>query len=217
MYTFESQNPSTSNTTHKRGYVSLNMIGSSATGVEFIKKITDMVQQKIQEQLPIGELLYVDQTVGSDTHSRRRTVKFKWDGDDLILDNSETWQGLKWKYFGFLVELGLNMEWIVRESSGYSRGNNMLIEPEDETGVKPNYMIERFHDGGADFPDDASSPNYFLAGKPFAVTLGRLISTTDGAFFLIFSDHFIWRFVRLNEAFDKFCTKAALQTVERPL
>ena len=220
MYTFESKGAG-SGTTHRRGYVSLNMIGPSATGVEFVKKITDMVEQKIQMQIPVGES-YVNQTVSSATVRRRRAPKFKWDGDDLILDNSETWLGLKWMYFGFLVELGLNMNWIVDSGSSvdYEKGDNMLIEAKDATSAKPNYMIDGFNDGGddgtANFPHNASSPNYFLAGKPFTATTESL-ADTDGALFLVFSDYFNWRFVRLNEAFDKFRTKAALQTVERPL
>ena len=218
VYTFQSSGKSSSASALHRGFVTLDMIGPSATGVEFIKKLVDKVEQMIRYNLPVGESLYTDQVVDSVTVKRRRAPKFKWDGDDLILDNSETWRGLKWKYFGFLAELGMNMGWIVYKGSliDYNRGENMLIELLGEKDTKPNIATESFYDGGEqDFPDTSGGADYF-ATNPFEAVSLRPPLGGEGSF-LIFSDHYNWRFVRLNEAFDKFRTEAALRTVERPL
>ena len=63
--------------------------------------------------MPVGDTLYRDIQVGVPTVQRKTAVKFQWDGEDLVMDNTDTLtESVKWMYFGITLELGLNMGWI---------------------------------------------------------------------------------------------------------
>ena len=62
----------------------------SSTGDEFIKSITDTVEQRILNTMPVGDTPYRDVQVGDTTVKRKTAVTFRWDGEDLVMDNTET-------------------------------------------------------------------------------------------------------------------------------
>ena len=210
-----------------RKVVLLSEISPSKTGVEFIQKIIHRVQQKMTDSLTPGELLqsdYVDSTKSPPaTITYRTSATFHWEGDDLILDNTEVLRsGVMWKYFGWVFELAVHMGWLTvtvaeqpTRPGHYKKGPNLLMEPVDPKASAADYKLETFKDGSV-FP---SYPNDFSHGPVAVVTEGQgWTSLYQGAQFMVMAKAFNWRFVRLNEAFAKFKdTPLAVQPIERPL
>ena len=207
-----------------RNVVTLNDITPSKTGVEFVKKIIHAMEQKIALSLRTGEVLTYTWTDSEGvTHTKKTVATFKWDGDDLILDNSEVFiSGVMWKYFGWTFELALNMRWLQLRSGmsaasnlRYYKGPYMHMVAVDPKGPWADYTQERFHETTF----FSGSPNSFANGPVNIVREGTGWTSVDqGALFMIMAKAFNWRFVHLNEAFDRFKhTPVALQAVERPL
>ena len=209
-----------------RNVVTLTDITPSKTGVEFVKKINHAMEQKIALSLRTGEVLHYTWTDSQGTtHTKKTVSSFRWDGDDLILDNSEVFlSGVMWKYFGWVFELAMNMGWLktvsgmpVSDPARYQKGPNMQLVALDPKGPWADYTQERFRETSI-FPGHASS---FADGRS-PVTVVRegsgWTSVHQGAHFMVMAKVFSWRFVRLNEAFEKFKhSPLALQSVERPL
>ena len=155
MFSFTAMNDKTlAKTRLGRGVLRLTDISPLSTGVEFVKKMTDTLEQKIQDSLQVGDTLYRDVQVGDDTVKRMTAVTFKWEGDDLLLDNANVFtRGVGWKYFGITVELALNMGWLTYHPTSYShpsyfsRGPNMLMEFINKTGPKADYSQKSFRNG----------------------------------------------------------------------
>ena len=159
------------------------------------------------------------------THTKKTAATLRWDGDDLILDNTEVYiSGVMWKYFGWVFELSLNMGWLeVDESVGrydgtpgrYRKGPNMRLIPFDPKGPWADYTQESFSDASI-YPRHA---NDFSNGPINVVTEGTgWPRVNQGGTFMVMAKAFNWRFVRLNEAVGKFKhTPVAVQAVERPL
>ena len=194
------------NSRNLRVVVILSEITPSSTGVEFLKKVIDKMEQKIAESLKAGDTLYIDVMENSKTTKKKMGVTRRWEGDDLVLDNTHVFiSGVQWKYFGFVFEL--DMGWLTTNSRyefqpGYHhRGPNMLLVPIDKTGPKADYTQESFHDGSI-FEE---YPNKFSHGPVAVVTEGQGWSVAyQGAHFMVLAKAFNWRFVPINEAFEKF-------------
>ena len=209
-----------------RNVVTLQDITPSRTGVEFVKKIIHAMEQKIALSLRAGEVVHMTWTDSQGTtHTKKTVASFRWDGDDLILDNTEVFiSGIMWKYFGWVFELAMNMRWLETVPglppsvpTRYAKGPNMQMVAVDPKGPWPAYMQERFRETSA-FPGHADS---FEDGR-LPVTIIRegsgWTSVNQRALFMIMAKAFNWRFVRLNEAFERFKhSPVALQSVERPL
>ena len=204
---------------NKRGVVLLSEITPSKTGVEFIKKIIHRMEQKIADDLRAGEHLHFEYLDTSKTPPKTRidrtVATFAWEGDDLILDNTEVFKsGIMWTYFGWVVELALHMGWLtvtpglLSADPGYNkRGPNLLMVPFDKNEPMSDYAKESFRDGSI-FQE---YPNDFSEGHGWT-------SFYQGAHFMVMAKAFNWHFVRLNEAFAKLKqTPLAVQTIERPL
>ena len=145
-------------------------------------------------------------------------MTFKCEGDDLLLDNANVFTpGVGWKYFGITVDLALNMGWLTNHPTSYSHPSyfpNMLMEFIDKTGPKADYTQESFHSGSV-FEE---YPNTFTHGPVTAVTEGQGWSVAyQGAQFMVLSNAYNWRFIRINEVFENFEKAKGAQTVERPL
>ena len=205
------------------GVVILSEITPSSTGIEFLKKVIDKMEQKIAESVKAGDTLYIDVMENSKTTKKKMGVTLRWEGDDLVLDNMHVFiSGVQWKYFRFVFELAQHMGWLMTNPGldrftprHYHRGPNMLLVPIDEEAPKADYTQESFHDGSIfqEYPND-------FAHDPVAiVTEGQRWSIAyQGAHFMVLAKAFNWRFVRINEAFEKFKkTPLAAQTIERPL
>ena len=97
----------------------------------------------------------------------------------------------------------------------YHQGPNMLLVPINKMGPKVDYTKESFHNGSI-FEE---YPNMFAHGPVAVVTEGQGWSVAyQGAHFMVLAKAFNWRFVRINEAFEKFKkTPLAVQTIKRPL
>ena len=105
----------------------LTDISPSSSGVEFVKKMTDTLEQKMQDSLQVGDTLYRDVQVGDETVKRKTAVTFKWEGDDQLLDNANVFTpGVGWKYFGITVKLALNMGWLTYHPTSYSHHRGPL-------------------------------------------------------------------------------------------
>ena len=156
------------------------------------------------------------------TTTYKTTATFRWDGDDLILDSTEVFKsGVMWKYFGWVFELALHMEWLTANTQHsytpgyYTKGPNLLLERFDKDAVMPDYTQELFRDGSV-FENE---PNDFSDGPVAVVTEGAGWSSLyQGAHLMVMAKAFNWCFVRLNEAFAKFKhNPLAVQTIEHPL
>ena len=62
------------------GTVRTSDILPSSMGVEFIKSITDTVEQRIFNTMPVGDTLYCDIQVGDATVKRKTAMTFRWGG-----------------------------------------------------------------------------------------------------------------------------------------
>ena len=197
---------------NKRGVVLLSEITPSKTGVEFIKKIIHRMEQKIAEDLRAGEHLHFEYLDTSKTPPKTRidrtVATFAFEGDDLILDNTEVFKsGIMWKYFGWVVELALHMGWLTvtpgllsADPCYYKRGPNLLMVPFDKNEPMPDYAKESFRYGSI-FQE---YPNDFSEGPVAVVTEGQgWMSFYQGAHFIVVAKAFNWHFVRLNEVFAK--------------
>ena len=192
-----------------RDVVILSEITPSSTGVEFLKKVIDKMEQKIAESLKAGDTLYIDVMENSKTTKKKMGVTLRLEGDDLVLDNTHVFiSGVQWKYFEFVFELAQHMGWLTTNPGldwftlgHYHRGPNMLLVPIDEEAPKADYTQESFRDGSIfqEYPND-------FAHSPVAiVTEGQGWSVVyQGAHFMVLANAFNWRFVRNNEAFEKF-------------
>ena len=121
--------------------------------MKLVKKIAQTVEQRILRDLPVGRMLYHDVTVGSTTVRRKTAVTFRWDGDDLMMDNTDTLtEEVKWLY------LDLPWDWRCiwvgsrQPAQGFTPawvegGPNLLFEPKDKQGPKANFKLETFCDG----------------------------------------------------------------------
>lgn len=210
-----------------RKEVLLSEISPSKTGVEFIQKIIHRVQQEMTDSLQAGEQLHFETVDASKippvTTTYRTSATFRWEGDDLILDNTHVFKsGVMWKYFGWVFELALHMGWLTitvdwqpTMPGHYKKGPNLLMEPVDPKAPAADYKLESFKDGSV-FPD---YPNDFSHGPVNVVAEGQgWTNLYQNAHFMVMAKAFNWRFVRLNESFAKFKdTPLAVQPIERPL
>ena len=60
-------------------------------------------------------------TINGKTVKKKAAITFRWDGEDLVLDNEHTLlQGYRMDYafFGFDMHLALAMKWIVANNTG---------------------------------------------------------------------------------------------------
>ena len=217
------------------GVVILSEITPSSTGIEFLKKVIDKMEQKITESLKAGDTLYINVMENSKTMKIKMGVTLRWEGDDLVLDNTHVFiSGVQWKYFGFVFELAQHMGWLTtnpgldRFTPGhYHRGLNMLLVLIDEEAPKADYTQESFRDGSIfqEYPNtfahicDRHRRSDMVCSVPGIVTEGQGWSVAyQGAHFMVLAKAFNWRFIRINEAFEKFKkTPLTAQTIERPL
>ena len=181
------------------------------------------MEQKIAESLKAGDTLYIDVMENSKTTKKKMGVTLRWEGDDLVLDNTHVFiSGVQWKYFGFVFQLAQHMGWLTtnpgldRFTPGHChRGPNLLLEPFDKAAPRRDYTQESFHDWSI-FQE---YPNDFAHGPVAIVTEGQGWSVVyQGAHFMVLAKAFNWRFIRINEAFEKLrTTPLAVQTIESPL
>ena len=134
-----------------RGVVLLSEITPSSTGVEFLKKVIDKMEQKIAESLKTGDTQFIDVTENSKTTKKKLGLTLHWEGSDLVLDNTHVCiSGVMWKYFGFVFELAQHMGWLTTnpryefQPGYYHRGPNMLLVPTDEEAPKADYVLSRW-------------------------------------------------------------------------
>ena len=149
----------------------------ASNGFEFLSNVFRWMAQDLNKQLPTGYAFEDD--------------KNRWRLDISAQDNYTTWLLRSYKidstktkrvpYFAINLILAQQMGWVVETASNvYAVGPNLLMElPDGMTGVKPN---------------PATCLNIvFKFTQPIYVA--------DGMVFL--SSVFNWRFVNLNEAFEK--------------
>ena len=160
-----------------RGVMTLTNITPSKAGVEFVKKVVDAMEQEIVLSLRTGEVLHIDWTDSEgNTHKKKTVATLRWDGEDLILDNTEVYiSGVMWMYFGWVFELSQNMGWLEsvksvdRSTPGrYCKGPNTRLIPFDPKGPWADYTQETFSDASV-FPGHA---NDFSSGLVTVVTEG---------------------------------------------
>ena len=167
----------TSTSQHVLSKLNKTDLQEASNGFEFLSKVFWWMEQDLNKQLPTG-YAYEDDTN-------------RWRLDISAQDNYTTWLLRSYKidstkrksvpYFAINLILAQQMGWIVETASNvYAVGPNLLMElPDGITGVKPD-------------------PTTCLNAK---VTFTQPIHVKDGLVYL--SSVFSWRFVNLNQAFEK--------------
>ena len=56
-------------------------------GGDYIKAITDSVEQRLLQKLPAGQTWMQHVMIDGKTVERKTAITFQWEGEDLILDN----------------------------------------------------------------------------------------------------------------------------------
>ena len=113
---------------------------------------------------------------------------FKWEGDELVLDNNDTTHFRDMLFFGVHKKLAEKMGWIVKHSGlrngGYKLGPNLRMELPDgeiipviakETGASPDLL------------DDYGISTFFV------------VYYNEMLYLSVYAN---WRFVNLNESFQ---------------
>jgi len=120
------------------------------------------------------------------TNDGKRTyVKFKWEGDELVTDNENTYRPVThFPTFHVNVELALKMGWLKKNSSGYELGPNLQLELFDD--VVPDISVV------GDVHDKEGSPVFW----------GVITDTGGNGDFLKLSIFCNWHFLNLNKAFE---------------
>ena len=54
-----------------------------------MQKIIDTLEQKVYDTLGIGQTLWIDYTLDGKAFKEKGFVTFKWEGDDLLIDNTK--------------------------------------------------------------------------------------------------------------------------------
>ena len=115
---------------------------------------------------------------------KRRYIKFKWEGDELVTDNEDTLKGDPTPYFMIRKDLAQKMKWVVEKEDGSRH-------------LGPNLQQELF---GEKVPDLNASGVYedVQAGSDKV----GVFWTAVGQTYYKFSYHCNWRFINLNVAFE---------------
>ena len=167
----------TSSSRHVLSKLETTHLQDASNGFEFLSNVFRWMAQDLNKQLPTGYAFEDD--------------KNRWRVEVSAQDNYTTWLLRSYKidstkrksvpYFAMNLILAQQMGWVVETASKvYAVGPNLLMElPDGMTGVKPN-------------------PATCLNAK---FTFTQPIHVQDGLVYL--SSVFNWRFVNLNEAFEK--------------
>ena len=175
----------------------------------------------ILNMMLVGDTLYCDVQVGDTTVKRKTAMTFQWDGEDLLMDNMDTLtESVKWMYFGITLKFSLNMGWIQYRTADENeldhvvQGPNLLLVPKDKKGPKADLTGEQFYDGSI----LQEYPNGFHKGPVMWVVESQGWKTLDdGVRFMVLSNVYHWRFVRMNDASAQFHAMTQPPVIERPL
>jgi len=158
----------------------LKEVFSNVDGIGFMKSmISYFYKQRIfKNSGPKFGAKYV-------TNDGKRTyVKFKWEGEDLVLDNKNIFRTIvQVPAFHVNVELAYKMGWL-KNGRGYELGPNLQIEFVED--VIPDISVV------GDVHDDDGSPVFW------AVTTNK----GGNGDFLRLSIYCNWRFLNLNESYE---------------
>ena len=128
-----------------------------------------------------------DSTFGwtfSTSSGKRRYIKFKWEGDELVTDNEDTVKSAGSPYLMIRKDLAQKMKWV--------------IENEDDTRqLGPNLKQELF---GKSVPNLNASGVYEDVQK--SDDKKAVFWTSVNETYYRFSYHCNWRFINLNAAFQ---------------
>jgi len=175
-------------TSHGRSYgeasfdtENVKEVFSNVNGVEFMKSVISYFERQriFINSGPRFNSKYV-------TNDGKRTyVKFKWEGEDLVVDNKDILRPRTDRpALRFNADLALKMGWIRESGNSFVLGPNLRIEFSDN--VIPNIPSE------GDLVDSDGNAHFFLVVK-------NPLRTAD---FLRLSIYCNWGFLNLNKAFE---------------
>ena len=118
----------------------------------------------------------------STSAGKRRYIKFKWEGDELVTDNEDTVKTSPSTYLMIRKDLAQKMKWVIEKEDGTRQ-------------LGPNLQQELFGE---------SVPNLNAPGVFEDVQKGKkaVFWTSTGETYYKFSFHCNWRFINLNAAFE---------------
>ena len=91
-------------------------------GVAYIKAITDSVGQQLLRDLLTGQTWMQNVTIdGEMVKKKKMAITFRWDGEDLVLDNENTllhYYHMEYACFGFDMQMTLTMKWFMAYKVG---------------------------------------------------------------------------------------------------
>jgi len=121
--------------------------------------------------------------VGSD--GKRSYVKFKWDGEDLVMDNKDIVRPTSMiPELNIVAKLALKMGWLEKkDGGGYDLGPNLQVEFDDDV-----------------IPDLSAQGD--IKDKDGKYVFWNVHSDRGDDDFLTLSIYCNWRFMNLNEAFE---------------
>ena len=114
---------------------------------------------------------------------KRRYIKFKWEGDELVTDNQDTVKSGDAPLLMIRKDLAQKMKWVIENKDGTRQ-------------LGPNLKQELF---GEAVPDLEARGIYEDVKKPDGKSV---FWTASGDTFYKFSYHCNWRFINLNSAFE---------------
>ena len=159
----------------------LKEVYSNVNGVEFMKSILSYFERErvFNNSGPRMNSKYV-------TNDKRRTyVAFRWEGEDLVTDNKDTYRPRREPpSLQFDADLALKMGWLLEKGNGYVLGPNLRIEFFDD--VIPDIRTR------GDIRDSNGNRLFFQVLK----------NPIKNTAFLELSIFCNWRFLNLNRAFE---------------
>ena len=157
----------------------MSEVFSNVNGVEFMKSILSYFEREriFKYSGPRSNSRYVT------SDGKRTCVTFKWEGDDLVMDNKDILLSrTDTPALRFNVDLALKMGWIQEKGNSYVLGPNLRIEFFDD--VIPDIQ------GNGDLYDSDGNRVFFNVVK----------NPLKNADFLRLSIFCNWRFLNLNKA-----------------
>ena len=147
-------------------------------GVSFMKAALNHVEQQRRSKAVLGGKFV-------NPHGEKTYVKFRWKGEDLVIDNTNICHcGPTTPVFSVHTKLAAKMGWIVLSSdhsSGFTLGPNL-----QQTFLKDQVPTMAPGSDWNDLTDSAGKPQFWVVNQRYYLNLSMSCS---------------WRFTNLNTAF----------------
>ena len=186
----------------------LEKITSTVDGVGFMKSVTNWLEQeRLRDHT--GDDAKWSQDDGGET--KRTFVTFKWEGEELLVDNTDTWNkydsggGIKQPSLFINIELALKMGWLERDANDtYRLGPNLRQELFDPTVMQDIQQSDVRDVSESDASHVNGNTWFFWTVNDYWNGLNGVSQqyTPEHKPFLRLSINCNWRFINLNSAFE---------------